>query len=86
MVSNREKSVGETTCLPLDYRNEDSDRSQAGLENQDTPKLFPSEFPISVIICSVVQAKPWALFLTFLPHHRVSLVIKPCVTYFLNIF
>lgn len=67
MVSNREKSVDETTCLPLNYRNEDSDRSQAGLESQDTPKLFPSEFPISVIICSVVQARTLGIILDFSP-------------------
>lgn len=67
MVSNREKNVDEATCLRLDYRNEDSDRSQAGLGSQDIPKLFPSGFPISVIVHSVVQARILGIILDFSP-------------------
>lgn len=67
MVSEREKSVDEATCLPLDYRNEDGDRSQAGLGSQDTRKLFPSGFLISVCIRSVLQARILGIIFDFSP-------------------
>lgn len=60
MVSKREKRMNKATCLPMDCRNEDSERSRAGLERQSTPKRFPSGFPISVadtIVHPIAQAR-----------------------------
>lgn len=84
----KQKTV-ETACLPLKFRNECTEGSQAVLGSQDTPKhqLPPAGFPISVtdgVIHLVVQTGNLGLIPDFCLHPKVYLVTKPCCIYFLN--
>lgn len=49
-LQGEKKRIVEANCLPLNFRNEYKEGSQAGLGSQDTPKhqLPPAGFPISV--------------------------------------